>query len=135
MNMVFGFGSTEQAVMHDERVDTEAWVFERSQEAEFPGYFLDELVAELTAYLEQRAANSRDVSDGYKDASDYPDRYSSHHVSVLHDASHIIVIRDFIHINRKHPMSADGWGMMCDADVQMIRTRDLPDRKGEGFSS
>lgn len=110
MGMIIGFGSTEKE-------------FEDSVEKAIREYALgvfkgdEQFVSDATAkyvhqWVEHRAKQLRMEADEFKIASEYPDRYSYYFSYVLHDASRIVLVLKFTHINRRHAMSPDGWGAM-----------------------
>jgi RNase adaptor protein for sRNA GlmZ degradation len=72
----------------------------------------DSIVRELETQLRIRSEQLKRVAEIYKTATKHPDRYSTLWFSVLHDASNVVVIFRFQHINRRHPMSPDGWASM-----------------------
>jgi hypothetical protein len=109
---MIGFGSTEQK--YEEQVETllRGRVEEMHAESSSQSGFSDELIAAFKKYVDGLAVDSRRASDGYKDAEQYPDRYSSFHAYVLGDCNYIVVILSFMHINRRHAFSPDGWAGM-----------------------
>lgn len=109
--MILGFGSTEQRFVDAEEAAFKD--FARHQYLECAcSYVTDELVGGVRKWIEKRAADYHKQSDEYKDAAEHPDRYSYYQPTVLHDASHIIVIFRHSHINRRHALSPDGWALM-----------------------
>ena len=111
MNIILGFGSTEK----DFEKKLESKIHEHVQ-AEFEKtdklYFRDSFIKKIKAWSEKISKESRKEADSYKEATDYPSRYTSFYCTVIADPSHIVFIIDFSHINRRHAMSTDGWALM-----------------------
>jgi hypothetical protein len=72
-------------------------------------FFGDRLIGELREMLEKRKTELHSLYEQYATSPDHPARYSTFYFSVLHDASNVVVIFHFTHINRHHAMSPDGW--------------------------
>lgn len=109
---MIGFGSTE--ANYEEHVESLLWAKARELRAQSDcSYgFSDEVIAKLKSFADGIAVESRHVSDSYKTAENYPDRYSDFHAYVLGDCNYIAVILSFMHINRRHAFSPDGWASM-----------------------
>ena len=119
MSMAVGFGSTEQ-----EFEDAEIYAFKEHCRAEYLrrglSYIDDEMAEAVEEWVRERAMRHRERYDGYRNSDEFPPRYSSYYVSVLNDASHIVAIYRFSHINRRHALSPDGWAMMNTERVEII---------------
>jgi hypothetical protein len=109
--MIIGFGSTEQKV--EENLEREFLEYAtQSYRACGDAYFTDEFRSEVAVWAEAQSRKSRETADSYKDAEKFPDRYSYYWLRVVGDASSIVFIVKFSHINRRHALSPDGWAMM-----------------------
>lgn len=111
MGFVLGFGQTEKD-------------FERGLEDKIRArvvgeliprdslYFSDEAIEDVRKWIGVIAEESQKKADEYGEAENFPDRYSRFWASVVASASYIVFIISVHHINRRHAMSPDGWGMM-----------------------
>lgn len=124
MNLILGFGSTEQAVVNAEEKAIRDYVEKRYSELE-PSYISDELAADVKAWVKARGDELRAKDRAYKTATDYPSRYSYYSASVLHDASNIAVVMNWMHTNRRHPLSPDGWACLTERHVFAVATYDM----------
>jgi hypothetical protein len=125
MNMMIGFGSTEQDFEAAEKAAIIEYVEKEYRDQEL-GYFTDEFCKQVSDWLSKRAKSHRDDAEHNRTAPDYPIRYSRYWSHVVSDASYIVPILRFHHINRKHALSPDGWGMMATEMVFSICSVDLP---------
>jgi len=105
--MIVGFGKTETdfeasefKALHDYFVD---WQNRRDV-----GYFDNDAEKAVRYFLKDRADQLNALRDKYKDAQNFPSRYSTYTATVLSDASNICVIYKFSHINRR-ALSPDGY--------------------------
>lgn len=121
MNIAIGFGSTETAFEEQERQFVQDFVNEHKDEIDGWCTFSDEMVAELKKVLKERRDEYHKIRDEYRTAETYPDRYSSYYETVLSDLHNIVVIFDFSHINRRHVMSTDGWGLLCTTETYLFK--------------
>jgi hypothetical protein len=111
--MILGFGSTEKQVMED--IKNDCLLFCRNNiDVKNDHYLSDESISRVKHYVEKLSKDSIEASDKYKKSVDFPERYSEFWAHVLGDASKIVFILKFHHINRKHPFSEDGWASLCD---------------------
>lgn len=111
MNIILGFGDTEKRFEENlEKLMLDHVAKEYSESDE--DYFSDAFVKKISVWASNLAEESRKEADEYKTAATYPDRYTSFWVSTIADASHIIFVVSFHHINRRHAMSPDGWALM-----------------------
>lgn len=115
MNIVLGFGSNEQAFEKQEVEFVEEFV--RKEMPKYDSMFRNEMVDDLRSQLEARSSEYRKLSDSYKEATEYPDRYGYYYFDVVHNVNTLCVVFKFSHINRRHAMSPDGWGMMQNRQV------------------
>lgn len=119
-----GFGSVEESFERQEAEAVREFVSENYDAKR--GYFHSELQEKLEAWLKERSAGYDAKADSYRTASEYPDRYSTYYASVLGNASHIVVIFRFLHVNRRHALSPDGWASLSSerlahVDSQSVR--------------
>lgn len=123
MNFIIGFGSIEKQF---EQSEEEAFVAFAADEyrKESEGYVTDDLAAKVRDWFAKRALESQERADAYKDAPNYPDRYSRYWVTVMDDASNLVAIVRFHHINRKHALSPDGWAVMQTKRIFHVSTTD-----------
>ncbi len=111
MNIILGFGDTEKRF--EEKLEAQMWDYVADElTKESDKYFTDEFVKKIKAYADGLATESQRLSDEYKTATDYPHRYTRFWCYTLGDCNHIVFIITFHHINRRHALSPDGWGMM-----------------------
>jgi len=109
--MIIGFGSTETNLQNKLQDEITKYVCDLYVK-EKPDYISDAFVEKVTKWVNKKAEESRESAAGYKTAEKFPDRYSSFYATVLKDASHIVFILKFSHINRRHAFSPDGWAML-----------------------
>ena len=128
--MIIGFGSTEQAFEDEERKAFELYVAERYSSLGCQ-YITDELVADVSKWLADRAAASQAKGDEYKTAKDFPSRYTYFWARVIAGPSDIIAKISFHHINRRHAFSPDGWALMQTKRLFGVDSIDLDMRKTE----
>jgi len=119
--MIIGFGSSEKEV--EENIEKMflakvAELYSTTTE----GYFTDELIASVKKWADSLAVESGKIADGYKEATEYPSRYSRFWAYVLGDCNHICLIVSFHHINRRHNFSPDGWAMLQSKCIYEIDT-------------
>lgn len=117
---MLGFGSTEKRFIQKEVDFVDDYIAENFDDE----WFEEDFVDDLTDVLEKRAKEYREKSDEYKEAEEYPQRYSYYYVNILHDVSDLCVIFRFSHINRNHALSPDGWAMMNSDKVFHAKVRD-----------
>lgn len=79
--------------------------------------FDDQFIESVECYAKEMAEDSRKQADSYKTDINHPERYSSFYSTVLGNNGTLFVRLEFSHINRKHPMSPDGWAMMQDHET------------------
>lgn len=127
--MLIGFGATEERAENAE--------FDRIKEfaeAEYIrlgcDYVTDELAQSVKRFVKNRDAELKALADKYKAADSYPARYSYFWSTVMDDASHIVCILRFSHINRRHAFSPDGWAMLSTEPCRVVlRSIDVNTKK------
>ncbi len=112
MSLILGFGSTETAFEAAEENAFNRAVLEMFRESGEAHFFTPEVIEKVGKWLDKRAREYRAKDVEYKTATDFPERYSYYYPHVLGDASHIVAVVSFSHINRRHPMSPDGWALL-----------------------
>ena len=115
--MILGFGSTESKFEQQECDSIDYFVRGKNPTE---GYFTPEFISQLKEFVDSRGTELRSISDSYKTSDSYPDRYSYFWATVLHDASNVVVIFRFSHINRRHAMSPDGWAMLSSKKLHLV---------------
>lgn len=126
MSVVLGFGSTERDFIENERREIKRFALTLMRH----DYFRDDDAAEIKDWLNDRAKELRDDAEKWSDSDDHPDRYSYYWPRIVYSASDIIVILRVHHINRRHALSPDGWGLMAE-DV-LIHIEHDPQTGDEG---
>lgn len=126
--MIIGFGSTEQAFEDAEQKAFEQYVADRYS-AMGCQYITEELVADVSKWLADRAAAYQAKGEEYKAATDFPPRYSYYWARVISGPSDIIAKISFHHINRRHAFSPDGWALMQTKRLFGVDSIDLDMRK------
>lgn len=121
MNIILGFGSTEKEFEKQERKFVEDFINEHKKIEDGWCVFPDEMIEVLRKTLKERRNEYHKLRDSYKEAKEYPDRYSSYYETVLGDLHNIVVVFEFSHINRKHTLSPDGWGLLCSEQVYLFK--------------
>lgn len=124
MSIAIGFGSTEQEFEEAERKAFEEYVSRRYLEMECR-YITDELVEDVAKWLKERADGYHDKAAQYKASDEYPARYSYYWPHLIWGATDIIARISFHHINRRHALSPDGWGLMVTKRLFDIQSLDI----------
>lgn len=107
---MLGFGSIEKEF---ENAEERAFIeFCDEAKSDADRYVTDELVASVTDFIKKRELELDKKYRAYRSAEHFPDRYSTFHSRIANTASDIVVIVNFMHINRKHSLSPDGWAAM-----------------------
>ena len=125
MNIVIGFGSTEQSFEDAEERAIRDYIENRFTSLGLD-YFTDEFRNEIAKWLDKRGKESQRIAETYKTAADYPSRYSYYWPSVLADPSKMVVIVTYHHINRRHAMSADGWALLRTEKLFLVKISNIP---------
>jgi len=132
MNIVLGFGSTEEAYREKVKRDIEILVSDCLAE-KFSNlddvWFGDELLKEIEEKVKEYAKDTRDTRDEIdkKEIKDRPERYTSLYISFAGSGTDLFFGLDFSHINSRHPMSPDGMAMMGIRDCKWIKVWDFRD--------
>ena len=111
MNIILGFGDTEKRFEEKLEGIIRDYVAEQYSAGDYC-YFTDSFRDDMITWMNSLSHGSRSLGDEYKHAENYPDRYTYYFASIVSDASHLVFIITFHHINRRHAMSPDGWAMM-----------------------
>lgn len=109
--MIIGFGKTETDI---ENSFEKAFIDEakRLYMGQENNAFSDDMIAAIKTWADRASKESQEMADSFKDAAEYPDRYTRFWCYVLGDCNHICLIVSFHHINRRHAFSPDGWAML-----------------------
>lgn len=117
MNIILGFGSTEQEFEQQEKNFVYDFLKEKSAKVNrWDFIFSDEVVAELKNELEKRYNHYMSLNEKY-DTGEKPERYSYFYYDILWNVCKLVVVFDFSHINTRHPLSPDGMAMMQNKGV------------------
>ena len=131
MNIILGFGKTETDFENQEFDFVEQFIQKKSDAFVGDKYnfkFDEELVKELTKEIEERQEYFVELDKKYKNAKDFPDRYSTYSFDILSDGySNLCVVFKFMHTNRRHPMSPDGWALLQSKKVYYADAWDFRD--------
>lgn len=131
MNIAIGFGSTEQAFESAEEKAFEDFVTRSASEQRLD-YFTKEFHGLVSGWLEDRARAFKSVSEAHDKAQSPPPRYSYYYPYLLDDANYMIAVVKFMHINRRHALSPDGWGLMQTERIFKVKHSDIPRCPQEG---
>jgi hypothetical protein len=114
--LTLGFGKTETDFEQQECDFVEQFIKNKSVAftgSKYDFNFSGELVTELKSKLKERQEHYDKLSEQYETATDYPERYTTYDFNILTDKFRdLCVIFRFSHINRKHPISPDGWALL-----------------------
>ncbi len=111
MSIVLGFGETEKRYESELEDKIRAYIDEHYYEQP-ESYFTESFKSDIKTWVDALSKESRELSDVYKTSEDHPERYSYFFPTTIGDSSHLVFIISVHHINRRHPLSPDGWGMM-----------------------
>jgi hypothetical protein len=128
VNIILGFGDTEK--QFEEKLENQMWDFvagEFSKESET--CFTDNFINKIKKYAKDLAEESQKQGDRHKASANYPDRYTYFWCYTLGDCNHIVFIISFHHINRRHALSPDGWGLMQSKRVFDVYNYDVEQAK------
>lgn len=128
MNIILGFGDTEKR--YEEKLEgiIRDYVAEQYSAGDYC-YFTDSFRDDVVTWINSLSHGSRSLGDEYKNAEKYPDRYTYYFASVVSDASHLVFIIKFHHINRRHAMSSDGWACMVSERVFYVGTEEAESKR------
>jgi hypothetical protein len=126
MNFTLGFGSNEEAFEEKERRFVEDYLNEhKTKQDDYDWYvFSEECIEGLKKALKERTDEYKRLDAEYKTATEYPDRYSYYYFTVLHDCNCVAVLFKFMHTNRKHALSPDGWALLKTEPVFAFKAND-----------
>lgn len=132
MNIIFGFGSTEEGYREKVKRDLEIIVsdcvsnkFKTLDDVWFDEELLKEIETQVKEYAEKTRKEEREIQK--KEIKDRPERYSYVYINFAGIGSDLFFGIDFNHINSKHPMSNDGVAMMSIRDSKWINIWDFRD--------
>ncbi len=115
MNIALGFGQTETDYEDNLGREFEQFVkseFDEVCKAHSFAMVYDHNAKRIREWLTSKAGESRSMADQFDESDKPPARYSSFHATLTDSASDVVAIVDFTHINRKHALSPDGWGLL-----------------------
>ena len=129
---MIGFGSAEKTFEEDEGKAFRDYVWERYK-ADRPEYLDGAFSEDVYAWLRARAEGYLKEAEAFTDAENPPDRYAHTYPWVLSDGIYIVAVITFLHVNRRHPMSPDGWAATRNERSFFVRKSDMDDAmRGEG---
>lgn len=109
--MILGFGSTETNFEKEIGQEIEEYV-----KFKFAGDVLecytDEFKEEMRGWVKGLSTKSKEQAAIYDKAESFPNRYSYFHAYVVGDCNYLCFIVSFSHINRRYPLSPDGWALL-----------------------
>src|ERR1700761_3693899 len=126
--MILGFGSTEKAKEQEIGDLLVSFVKEKFSESD-DSYFTDDLKEQAKKFAKELEDEHRARDAEYKTAPTYPDRYSTFWVRVLNDASNMVFIVSFLHTNRRHALSPDGWAALSTEEIFNVNCGDIQKKK------
>jgi len=132
MNIVLGFGSTEESYRDKVKRDIEVMV-SGCLDGKFSSpddvWFNDEILKEIEQRVKEYAQETRDAEKeiAKKEIKDRPERYSYVYISFAGTGSDLFFGIEASHINSRHPMSPDGMAMMQMRDCKWITVWDFRD--------
>lgn len=132
MNIVLGFGSTEESYRDKVKRDIEVIVsecvsgkFKTLDDVWFGDELLKEIEQRVGDYAKETREAEREIAK--KEIKDRPERYSYVYISFAGTGSDLFFGIDANHINSRHPMSPDGMAMMSIRDSKWIKVWDFRD--------
>lgn len=132
MNIVLGFGSTEESYREKVKRDMEIIVsecvsgrFSNIDDVWFDEEILKEIEKKVKEYAEDTRNKEKEIAK--KEIKDRPERYSFVYISFAGTGSDLFFGIDANHINSRHPMSPDGMAMMSIRDSKWIKYWDFRD--------
>lgn len=128
MNIILGFGSTEKSFEEKLESVIKDYVTEQYSAGDYC-YFADSFRDSIAKWMDSLSKGSRNLGDEYRHAEKYPDRYTYYYASVVSDCSHIVFIIKFHHINRRHALSPDGWGLMTSERIFYVDTEEAGSKR------
>ena len=132
MNIVLGFGSTEDSYREKVKRDIELLCveclngkFETLDDVWFTEDILKDIETKVKQYAEQTRTDEKKIAE--KEIKDRPERYSYVYINFAGNGSDLFFGINFNHINSRHPMSSDGMAMISIRDSKWIRCWDFTD--------
>ena len=109
--MILGFGSTEtENEQHEHSIIKDIVVKAVNGNERYSPSMVDEVRRKVRARADELHKIDRGYAkDGYKNA---PQRYYHYYPHVLGDASYLVVIVSYMHMNTKHGLSPDGLALL-----------------------
>lgn len=132
MNIILGFGSTEESYREKVKRDMEILTseclsgkFSKLDDVWFSEEILKEIGEKVKEYSEETRTKEKEIAK--KEIKDRPERYSYVYISFAGTGSDLFFGIDANHINSRHPMSPDGIAMMSIRDSKWIKVWDFRD--------
>lgn len=132
MNIVLGFGSTEESYRDKVKRDLELLVceclnnkFNNLDDVWFSDEILKDIEKKVAEYAEETRKSEEKIAK--KEIKDRPERYSYVYINFAGTGSDLFFGIDANHINSRHPMSPDGMAMMSVRDCKWIKVWDFRD--------
>ena len=127
MNIIMGFGSTEETYRSETKNKIEKIIKDIRSEAKDRDIFTDEQLSNIEKELKELAEQSRITAKNFSknDYKDAPQRYSSFYVRMASTTCDIFIGVSYSHINTKHPMSPDGIAMMSVKEAYWFDFKDV----------
>lgn len=130
MNIILGFGSTEESYRDKVKRDLELIAieclnekFSNLDDVWFSEEILNEIEQKVKEYAEETRKTEKEIAE--KEIKDRPERYSFVYINFAGTGSDLFFGIDANHINSRHPMSPDGMAMMSVRDSKWIRCWDF----------
>jgi len=125
MNIAIGFGSTEKSFE-----DAEEQAFREYAMTEFKAqglnYFTKDFFQTLNKWLQDRTSSLKEAANVHDKEDSPPPRYSYYRAYLIDDANYMIAVAKFMHINRRHALSPDGWGLMQTERLFKVALSEIP---------
>jgi len=134
--VIIGFGKREEDFEKQELDFVEQFLRDKFNAcgSKYKFNFGNELITELKSKLMERQKHYDKLSKQYETATDFPERYTTYYFNILTDGVvDLCVIFRFSHINRKHPMSPDGWALKQTKRIYHTDIWDFILRRKEGY--
>lgn len=121
--MIIGFGKTETEFEEAEERAIKAFAQDLySYEAE--SYVGDEFAEKVLTWCQERGSALKQKAEEYKTAPTFPERYSTYWARATVGSSDLVIILSFLHYNRRHALSPDGWAVMSTQRLVHLSTID-----------
>lgn len=122
--MIIGFGSTETDRENDFGRQFAEIVREEYANGEAT-YFTDATIKRVEARVKAIADELHAIGNKHKNSDAPPERYGYFWWSILSDASNVVAVISWHHINRRHAFSPDGWALMQNKSLHHVSSIDL----------